>query len=134
MQRNTTITVNYAGFVRAQGGKKVEAGKAFVPEVLFEKKYFPICGHFFWDNDNGATAVCKLLGFKSGKRGKTSAAFDVDAMPVGDCKPGEPLTKCTGGGNGWGQLDYRNGWCKKGTKVGVTVTCSNPGACVVADG
>ena len=100
----------------------MEAGKAFVPEILFQGRHYPICGHFFWDNNNGATTLCKLLGFKSGTGTKTRDAFDVDAMPVGDCKPGEPLTKCTGGGNAWGKFDDRNGWCKKGTKVGVTVT------------
>ena len=106
----------------------MEKGKAFVPEILYQDNYYPICGHFFWDNDNGATTVCKLLGFKSGKRTKSLVKFGVDAMPVGDCKPSEDLRKCTGGGNAWGRFDYRNGWCKKGTSVGVTVTCDTPGA------
>ena len=113
--------------MRAQGGKQVEQGKAFVPEILYQDKYYPICGHYFWDNDNGATTVCKLLGFASGKRAKSLVAFDVDSMPVGDCKPGQQLTQCTGGGNAWGKFDDRGGWCKKGKKVGVTVTCDKPG-------
>ena len=115
--------------MRAQGGKKAEKGKAFVPEVLYQGKYYPICGHYFWDNDTGATLVCKALGFKVGKYTSTRVAYHVDAMPVGDCKAGEKdLTKCTGGGNAWGKFEDRNGWCKKGQQIGVTVTCDT-GAC-----
>ena len=113
--------------MRAQGGKAVNKGKPFVPEVLYQGKYYPICGHYFWDNDNGATIVCKLLGFESGSYKSTRVKYDVDSMPVGDCKPGEELIKCTGGGNAWGNFDYRDGWCKKGTKVGVKVTCDESG-------
>ena len=106
----------------------MEKGKAFVPEVLYQGKYYPICGHYFWDNDGGATVVCKSLGFKTGKYTSTRVKYDVDAMPVGDCKAEEELTKCTNGGNAWGKFNDRNGWCKKGQNIGVTVTC-DPGAC-----
>ena len=116
-----------AEFARAQDGKPVQEGKAFVPEVLFEGKYHPICGHYFWNDNVGATAVCNLLGFNNGKMTQTKAKYDVDAMPVGQCKAGEELTKCTGGGNAWGNFGYDNGWCKKGYEIGVTVTCDSPG-------
>ena len=119
-----------AAFTRRQGGLTVQAGRAFVPEVLYQDKYYPICGHYFWDNDNGATTVCKTLGFNSGTRQYTRIAYDVDSMPVGKCNSGQELTKCTSGGNAWGNLNYNNGWCKKGNPIGVTVTCDNPtGAC-----
>ena len=118
-----------AEFARAQDGKTVQEGKAFVPEVLFEGKYYPICGHYFWDNKDGATAFCKLLGFKNGKMAITKAKYNVDAMPVGICKAGEELTKCTGGGNAWGNFAYNDGGCKKGQEVGVTVTCDSYGMC-----
>lgn len=116
-----------AEFARAQDGKTVQEGKAFVPEVLFEGKYYPICGHFFWNGDHGATAVCNLLGFENGKVAITQAKYDVDAMPVGLCKAGEELTKCTGGWNAWGNFAYRGGSCKKGYEIGITVTCDSPG-------
>ena len=118
-----------AALARAQGGKTVQKGQAFVPEVLYNGKYYPICGHYFWDNDNGATTFCKMLGFHKGTYKSTRNTYDVDSMPVGECKPGEGLMKCTGGGNGWGNLDYRAGWCKKGQKIGVTVTCDYIGRC-----
>ena len=115
---------------RAQGGATVHEGKAFVPEVRFQGKYHPICGHYFWDDNVGATNFCNLLGFKNGKIKRTKVAYDVDAMPVGRCKPGEALNNCTRGGNRWGNFDYSNGWCKKGKRVGFTVTCASPGVCV----
>ena len=118
-----------AEFARAQDGKPVQEGKAFVPEVLFEGKYHPICGHFFWDNNASATAVCNLLGFNNGKMTITRAKYNVDAMPVGRCKTGEELTKCTGGGNAWGNFTGIDGRCKKGKEVGVTVTCDSSGMC-----
>ena len=110
--------------VRAANGATVQDGKSFVPEVLYQGNYYPICGHYFWDNNNGATIVCKMLGFDSGKHKKVGDAFNVDAMPVGNCKPGEELTKCTAGGNAWGNFDYKNGYCKKGSSVSVEVICS----------
>merc|ERR1712174_113317 len=52
------------------------------------------------------------------------ATYKTDSMPVGLCRQGEALNKCKGGGNAWGNFGYRGGWCKKGQKVGITITCS----------
>ena len=92
------------------------------PEVSYKGKWYPICGHYFWDNnDHGANTLCRQLGFSSGNVTKTSAKFSVDAMPVGQCGAGQRLNKCTQGGNAWGNFAYQNGYCKKGTAIGVTV-------------
>ena len=111
--------------VRAQGGKVVKAGEAFVPEAMFQGKYYPICAHGFADNEYGAASFCKLLGFNSGMANKTGTVYDVDALLIGKCKSGEELTKCTGGLNYWGDLLT----CKKGDTVGVNVICNDPGVC-----
>ena len=123
--------------MRAQGGGTVESGKAFVPEVYFGGKYYPICGHYFWNDDFGAASVCATLGFKSGSRADPSQSetnigptYDVDAMPVGACKDGEEVMNCTGGGNAWGEFDYESGMCKQGEEVGVKVICNSNGSCV----
>ena len=50
--------------VRAAGGVEIESGVPFVPEVQFEDSFYPICGHQFEFNFNGATLVCQQLGFK----------------------------------------------------------------------
>ena len=81
-----------------------------------------VCGHYFWDNHHGANTLCKQLGFSSGKQSPTKAKFSVDAMPVGKCGANQRLNKCNQGGNAWGNFAYQNGWCKKGTSIGVTVS------------
>ena len=98
-----------------------------MPEVLFEGKYYPICGHYFWSSTDGATTVCNLLGFKNAQMTQTKDAYDVDAIPVGTCKSGEPLTKCTIDGNiAWGDW-VNHPYCKKGKLVGFTLTCDSAG-------
>ena len=97
-----------------------EANQAFVPNVNFEGEWYPICGHYFWDNNDGATIVCQKLGFDSGTLQQVRAPFTKDAMYVGTCNPGEDLTSCTAGGNHWPTvLDD----CKSGQPVSATVTC-----------
>jgi hypothetical protein len=107
----------------------IQAGQAFVPEVWYNGLYYPICGNCFWDNNEGATAVCKDLGFTSGeisvRFNSPGLGFSKDAMPVGSCNPGETLDKCSGGcHNGWGNFEQSGGWCKQGKTVGVAVTCT----------
>ena len=99
-------------------------GQGFVPEVLFEGNYYPICGRYFWDNNIGAQTVCQALGFGDGYDIRTDNTYDVDAMPVGACNSGEPLNDCTGGGNAFGDFEYNDGWCKQGNEIGVEVVCT----------
>ena len=39
------------GSVRAENGAIATAGVAFVPEVMFNGNWYPICGHYFWDDN-----------------------------------------------------------------------------------
>merc|ERR1712086_847428 len=115
------------GSVRAENGATATAGVAFVPEVMSNGNWYPICGHYFWDNNDGATTVCQGLGyggFSSGTRQHVRDTYSADSMPVGECSAGQALTSCNHGGNGWGNLEYNGGWCKTGTQIGVTVTCN----------
>merc|ERR1712156_923072 len=54
------------------------------PEVYINGNYRPICGHFFWDNDNGADLFCKQLNsqYRSGEitSSKYSLQLDFDAV------------------------------------------------------
>ena len=106
----------------------VDHGKAFVPEVLYNGKYHPICGHGFWDDNAGTTTVCNLLGFERGSFTKTKQKYNVNAMPVGRCSAEEQLRKCTGGENAWGNFTFNNNLCTKGKEIGITITC-DAGAC-----
>jgi len=119
----------HCALVRAAGGVDVVAGVPFVPKVLFEGSYYPVCGHHFWDDQAGASTICRELGFPNGGLLTiTNAIFDTDAMPVGRCLEGEALDSCTGPGNAWGDFDrvlLFGGVCTAGNEIGVTVTCSD---------
>ena len=113
--------------VDSKGTPTSALNKAMVPEVYYDGEWHPICGHYFWNNNNGAAAVCKKLGYAVGFLGKTNAKYAKDAMPVGGCaNSGQALTSCTGGANAWGIFDYNRGGslCTKGQSVGITVRCA----------
>lgn len=102
----------------------VSKGKKYIPWVYYSNTWYPICGHYFWDDDNGATKVCQGLGFSSGKKDKKkSPSYSKDAMPVGECRSGQSLTACTDGGNAWGNFAWRNNDCRAGKNVRCLVKC-----------
>jgi hypothetical protein len=51
------ITLSAAGNICTKGDVKLDAGYAYI----FEDSWEPICGHFFWDNNKGATGFCQKL-------------------------------------------------------------------------
>eukprot|EP00937_MAST-01D_sp_MAST-1D-sp2_P000414 g414.t1 len=110
--------------VRAAGGHGVLVGEEFQPEVQYNGEWYPICGHYFWDDNIGATTVCQALGFPAGTMRRTRATFTKDSMPVGRCRAGEALDSCTFGGNAWGNFAYHGGWCRAGHGIGVAVKCT----------
>ena len=89
-----------------------------------DASFHPICGHFFWNNNHGATAVCVALGFGYGVSVRTNAAYNRDAMPVGECHAGEALDICSAGGNAFGDLSYNGGSCRSGNSIGVEIICT----------
>jgi hypothetical protein len=95
-----------------------------VAEISVNGFWSPICGHFFWDNDEGATTFCKKLGYESGVRHHTRQTFEVDSFEIGECGAGEALNACTLDNN---YRDFTN-WCSAGNAIGVEIECSNPGA------
>lgn len=104
----------------------IETGVGFIPRVAYKGKYYTICKHFFEDDNNGAIAVCKALGFPDGYTTKREMEGDsLHSIRVGQCKPGElKLDKCTGGGNAFGDLDAGNGQCHTGKWVASEVICT----------
>merc|ERR1711988_327419 len=73
------------------------------PEVYINGDYRPICGHFFWDNDNGADLFCKQLNsqYRSGEitSSKYSLQLNFDAVKIGKCRKNDIWQACTGGCN-----------------------------------
>jgi hypothetical protein len=96
------------------------------PQVFSKGKWYGICGHYFWNNNNGANSFCKKLGYNGGTLYKARKKLSYDAMMVGDCRANEPIGSCTGGGtNHWGNPNGLSGRCKAYKEgVGVTITCS----------
>ena len=95
------------GDVRAAGEEPFKENVEVYPEVYFGGTWYPICGHYFWDNDFGASGFCRQLGFEAGSKKATRIKFGYDAMPVGRCEAAhEPMSRCTGGGNKHEQLRF----------------------------
>ena len=93
------------------------------PLLFKDYRWFPICGHYFWDNDHGATAFCKKLGYPEGTVHKTKQRYSEDSIRVGKCEEGEFLMACTDGSNSY----ETGGSCRAGERAGITITCAEQG-------
>ena len=102
------------------------------PEISFDGSWYPICGHHFWDSDDGAALVCRKLGFETGKRSNSvwnKVWVAKDAMPVGKCEAtDDSLMTCRGGSNYFGDVGGRKeaaqrASCKRGEKVWPAIRC-----------
>ena len=74
------------------------------PEVEYNGRWRPICGHYFWNNNNGADLFCQQLnqGYLSGTINKGTVSeyiLDTDALKIGQCNKGDSWLRCTGGCN-----------------------------------
>jgi hypothetical protein len=117
--------------VRARGGADVKEGVAFQPEIAIHGAWRPICAHWFDANNNGATQVCRQLGFGSGTVTRSGTLYK-DAVFVGKCERGEGLGRCTGGPNNakaWGHDS-----CTAGKAANAWVTCEPKKHCVFLHG
>ena len=94
--------------------------------------WWPICGHFFNDNDHGATLFCKQLNSKY-ERGIIVDKSMTDTIPmqsvmVGNCTENDTrasnLKSCSGGCNKYGLgRDCANLSCSAGHGQRVKITC-----------
>ena len=92
-----------------------------IPYLFWDGKWSPICGHNFWDNQNGAKAFCQELGFNGGKFHRQSGRYSEDAIEVGTCRSGETIDSCTGGFNKYKTTER----CKAGNGVKITISCDD---------
>ena len=82
------------------------------PFIFWDSQWFPICGHYFWDNHVGSTLFCKKLGYESGNvhRAENEEKYAVDSFRVGFCNEDDEWENCRGGCN-----DYQaGGYCGNG--------------------
>ena len=68
-----------------------------VAEYCKDDRWYPICGHYFVDNDVGADLICKGKGYSKGaKRVGLTRNLRKDAVYVGRCDEGDKIYDCTG--------------------------------------
>ena len=90
----------------------------------------PICGHGFWDNQEGAKAFCRELGFSGGEVMKMNANYSEYAIRIGRCDPGESISSCMGDSKSY---NYAPG-CRPGNEVKITISCDGhtPGSEIIS--
>jgi len=124
----TTTTTTRAckdGDVRTSTGAAPVEGVWLYPEIFYAGTFYPICGHYFWDNNIGASTFCRHLGFKQGEKQRAyGVKFSKDAVSLGSCYQKDRFPRCTAGGNYWGKFQIHGCWCCKGKTIGVQVRCS----------
>ena len=62
----------------------VRLGENQIAEVYFQNEWVPICGHWFWNNNIGATLFCQELGFQYGYI-KNQSDLPNDGLRIGQC-------------------------------------------------
>ena len=94
------------------------------PEFFLRKQFYPICGHYFWNNQHGAKSFCKKLGYLYGEfQRKLGQKYDVDAVLLGACYQEEALESCSAGCNNREVGNTNCGNCKSGENVKITIRC-----------
>jgi len=119
---------------KGNGRRKVKLEKN-IPYVKRNSKWWPICGHYFWDNQNGARLFCQELGFPEGEiiggtYGGGRYTLKKDALKIGKCSNGDSWLSCTGGCNDLGiggTCPLGDGPCNKGDRGGVKIECRENG-------
>ena len=123
---NCQLNIKYSIFVlKVVSGACVKLEADGTPKVFWEKKWRPLCGHWFWDNNNGADSFCQRLGYSYGELERTNSAYDEDAIRLGRCNSNEDFLSCSNGCNDKGIGDGGNGCkCSAGNNVGFKLSCA----------
>ena len=100
------------------------------PEIRFNDKWSPICGHYFWDNNYGATLFCQKLNstYHYGSVKNPGIPLASDGIRVGKCTSQDnSLSSCTGGCNdlqvGGECSNNANAKCGVGQGATVEIEC-----------
>ena len=108
----------------------VRLGENQIAEVYFQNEWVPICGHWFWNNNIGATLFCQELGFQYGYI-KNQSDLPNDGLRIGQCNAGDSWLQCSH--DGCNQLEVGGfcnnglGACTQGQHVAVSIGCFNEG-------
>jgi hypothetical protein len=98
-------------------------------EIYQNGKWIPICGHWFWNNNKGATLFCQQLGYKIGIVKQESIARQVplpdDGFRIGECETNDIWGQCTGGCNDHTIGGTHCSDCRSGAMAGLRIECSD---------
>ena len=67
-----------------------------IPMIFWDGKWSRICGHYFWDNNIGATMFCKKLNYDSGTILESKYHSAKPGFWIGQCLHGDKFPYCTG--------------------------------------
>ena len=104
--------------------------------MFWNGAFRPICGLAFWENDDGAVAFCKKLGYTGGEIDKQTGQSSSKQLSVniGKCVKGDSLERCFGRKSGLESKIKENGngfrlepfeTCTKGHTYSMTCTGGN---------
>ena len=109
---------------------KVHMREEKYPEIWFNDKWSPICGHYFWDNNYGAALFCQKLNstYTFGSAKDSGIPLVGDGIKVGMCTSQDnSLSSCKGGCNdlqvGGHCSNNENGKCGDGQGGTVEIEC-----------
>ena len=95
------------------------------PEIIVNGEWSPICGHWFWDNNHGASLFCQKLNSKytSGTvKKRRDIPLKKNGIRIGLCRSNDTnLLFCTGGKNDLSTNAYN---CVAGEKSSVEIECN----------
>ena len=120
---------NSSSFHLCQSILRLVDGK--YPEVSLNGTWSPICGHYFWNNNHGATLFCQKLNpeFKSGTLiRRHDKPLESDGIKIGGCFSDDHWPECTGGCNdfetGSSCFEANGGKCTAGEVSSMEIHCS----------
>ena len=99
-----------------------------IAKICYNDRLVPICGHYFWENNNGAHLFCKLLG-KGGGTVEKNGRMELteDAYYAGQCSSTDKkITECSAAGNHHilgGSEMFGSSSCNKGSKAAIYIEC-----------
>ena len=100
-----------------------------IAEIYYSGKWMPICGHHFWNNNNGATLFCQQLGYHRGIIKQESKSRQVplpnDGFRIGECKKNDIWPHCAGGCSDHTVGGTHCSDCQSGAMAGLKIECSN---------
>ena len=100
-----------------------------VPMIYWKGLWVPICGHYFWNNQIGASKFCQKMGYDYGIVSGIGLgeSYTIDSFKLGQCDTDNAWLQCSGGCNDYeigGKCnDDINMDCSAGQPVKSNITC-----------